>query len=224
MSAGLPFTCTSSMFLGSRPPAAPTPRPKRCRTARDRCESLARLESPWAIAALPDERFLITEKPGRLRVYSGGTMSEPIGGVPRVEYLEQGGLLDVAVDFDFAHNQLVYLYFTERAERQPPNATLVPDPRLGPFVNKEDNVLKGGAVARGRLEGNALRDAHVIWRQEPKTIGMGHFGGHLVFGPGGKLFITSGDRQRFEPDRRGESCALGLGHFVLNRHAVGAVK
>ena len=126
-------------------------------------------------------------------------MSEPIGGVPRVEYLEQGGLLDVAVDFDFAHNQLVYLYFTERAERQPPNATLVPDPRLGPFVNKEDNVLKGGAVARGRLEGNALRDAHVIWRQEPKTIGMGHFGGHLVFGPGGKLFITSGDRQRFEP-------------------------
>ena len=74
------------------------------------------------------QRFLTggssSPKPGRLRVYSGGTLSEPIADVPPVDYLEQGGLLDVAVDPDFARNQLVYLYFTERAERQPPNATL----------------------------------------------------------------------------------------------------
>jgi glucose/arabinose dehydrogenase len=62
-----------------------------------------------------------------------------------------------------------------------------------------DIVLKGGAVARGRLVGNELRDVKVIWRQTPKTIGRGHFGGRLIFAPDGKLFILSGERQRFEP-------------------------
>jgi aldose sugar dehydrogenase len=174
-------------------------------------ERLAALVEPWGMSALPDGRVLVTEKPGRLRLYSDGKLSEPISGVPAVAYRGQGGLLDVEIDPDFATNGLVYLYFVEAAETQPKDARDVHDPRTGPDFDKEDNLLKGGAVARGRLDGNQLRDVRVVWRQVPKTIGRGHFGGRLAFGADGKLFITSGDRQRFDP---AQDLASNLGKVV----------
>jgi glucose/arabinose dehydrogenase len=174
-------------------------------------ERLAALEEPWGMAFLPDGRLLVTEKPGRLRIYSDGKLSEPVSGVPKVAYREQGGLLDVEVDPDFTRNGLVYLSYAEAAEHQPAGARDVEDPRFGGYFDKDDNVLKGGAVARGRLEGYELRDVKVIWRQVPKTIGRGHFGGRLAFAPDGKLFITSGERMRFDP---AQDLAANLGKVV----------
>lgn len=135
------------------------------------------LEHPWGLAFLPDGDMLVTERPGRLRrVSAEGELSEPLGGVPEVFAQSQGGLLDVALDPDFAANQRVYLSFAEPGE--------------------------GGAstaVARGRLDGNTLRELEVIFSQQPKVDGGNHFGSRLAFAPDGKLFVTMGDRFKFDP-------------------------
>ena len=174
-------------------------------------ESLAKLDNPWGMEFMPDGGLLITEKPGRLRVFADGKLSEPIAGVPKVAYKEQGGLLDVTVDPDFANNRLVYLSYAEPAEQQPPDAKDPGDPRFSTYLDLSDVVLKGGAVARARLDSNELFDLKVIWRQVPKTIGRGHFACRMVFAADGKLFITSGERQRFDP---AQDLASNLGKIV----------
>lgn len=154
------------------------------------------------MAFLPDGRLLITEKPGRLRIYSGGKLSEPIAGVPAVTYGGQGGLLDVEIDPRFAENSLVYLAFVEPAP-QPADA------QSGD--SKDAGVATAGAVGRGRLDGGDLRDFTVIWRQRPTSTVPGHFGGRLVFAADGKLFITSGERMQFNP---AQMLDTNLGKFV----------
>ncbi len=135
------------------------------------------LDHPWGMAFLPDGRLLVTERAGDLRIMSAdGMLTEPLSGVPKVVAQGQGGLLDVALDPNFAENKLVYLSYSEPGD---------------------DGA--GTAVARGRLAGDALEDVKVIFRQTPKVSGGNHFGGRLAFTPDGKLFITLGERFKFEP-------------------------
>lgn len=165
-------------------------------------ETLATLEFPWAIAILPGNRMLITEKPGRLRIWEAGELSQPVKNVPKVLYQgakDQGGLLDVLIDPDFDNNQLIYLSYVEAADQQPSGTHDTNDARFGPFVDTSDDIVRGGAVVRARLDGSQLKDVKVIWRQTPKALGRGHFGHRLTFGADGKLFITSGERMRFDP-------------------------
>lgn len=114
-------------------------------------ERLAALEFPWGMAYLPDGRLLVTEKPGRLRIYADGKLSAPVGNLPAISYREsqseQGGLLDVAVDPDFAQNRRVYLSYAEDAPQPSPAPVADDDPRFGGFLDLKDNRLRGGAVA-----------------------------------------------------------------------------
>lgn len=173
-----------------------------------RVERLASLEYPWGLAVLPDGRVLVTEKPGRLRVWRDGSLSEPVRGLPDIVWRggksEQGGLMDVAIDPDFAKNRRIYVAYSEAATAQPADARNPPDPRLG-SIDPEDVRVIGGAVARATLDGDRLTDLTVIWRQVPKTAGRGHFGHRLVFGPDKLLYVTSGDRMRFDPAQAPDS-------------------
>src|SRR5688572_22496742 len=72
------------------------------------------LENPWGLAFLPNGKMLVTERPGRLRVVTAdGKMSEPVTGLPAVDARGQGGLLDVAIDPNFASNSYVYWSYAE---------------------------------------------------------------------------------------------------------------
>jgi aldose sugar dehydrogenase len=151
------------------------------------------LEHPWGMAFLPDGQLLVTERPGRLRLVGrDGTVSAPLAGAPAVFAQGQGGLLDVALDPDFASSRLVYLSFAEPGS--------------------------GGAstaLGRGRLRGAGLEDFQVVFRQAPKVAGPNHFGGRIVFAPGGVLFLTLGERSAFQP---AQDLGSHLGKVVRIRH------
>jgi glucose/arabinose dehydrogenase len=153
------------------------------------------LEHPWGLVFLPDGRALVTERPGRLRLVSkSGQLSAPLAGVPRVYAVSQGGLLDVALDPQFAQNRLVYLSYSEPGE----------------------GGLAGTAVCRGTLGARGLENVQVIYRQVPKVAGGGHFGSRIVFRRDGTLFITQGDRMRYR--EQAQDLESGLGKVVrINR-------
>jgi glucose/arabinose dehydrogenase len=181
--------CRNAPAQGS---AQQSPNPGNTRDAV-RVETVASgLEHPWGFGPLPDGRFLVTERPGRLRIVSpDGTISPPVAGVPRVAAVNQGGLLDVALDPAFASNSIIYLSFSEPGE--------------------------GGtstAVARARLTATGLQDVRVIYSQVPKVGSSGHFGSRIVFRRDGTMFVTQGDRQANQFRGQAQDLASGIGKIV----------
>ncbi|KKB10131.1 PQQ-dependent sugar dehydrogenase [Devosia chinhatensis] len=138
------------------------------------------LEHPWALAFLPDGRFLVTERPGRMLVIGADGARFGVSGVPEVVARGQGGLLDVVLAPDFAESGTIYMSFAEPAAsagRQRGTGTAVMAARL---------VLEGDA---GRLE-----DQRVIFRMNNYDNSNRHFGSRIVVGQDGNLFVTLGDR------------------------------
>lgn len=156
---------------------------------------VATFDEPWAMTFLPDGRLLVTEKEGKLKLLD--VASKRIGeisGVPEVDYGGQGGLGDVVLHPKFASNGLIYLSYAE----------------------KGSGDTRGAAVARGKLTldgkgGGALSGVKVIWRQVPKVSGRGHYGHRIAFDKDGKLWISSSERQKFDP---AQDMASNLGKIV----------
>ena len=135
------------------------------------------LAHPWALAFLPDGRMLVTERVGTLRMIGKDFKlnPQPVGGVPAVAAVGQGGLMDVVPHPKFADNNLVYLSYSAG-----------------------DRNGIGTEVARGVLKGNQLENVQVIFKMAPKLRTGYHFGLRIVFDRNGLLFITLGDRGEME--------------------------
>jgi len=143
----------------------------------------ARFDEPWAMTFLPDGRLLVTEKKGHLKLFNVATKQVgDIAGVPAVAYGGQGGFGDVVLHPQYASNHLVYLSYAEAGT----------------------NDTRGAVVVRAKLNldtagGGSLSNLQVVWRQVPKVTGEGQYGHRIVFDGSGKLWISSGERQKFTP-------------------------
>lgn len=154
------------------------------------------LSHPWGMELLPDGSWLVSERPGRLRLISAdGAASEPVAGLPEVLAQRQGGLLDVAADPAFADSRVIYWSYAK--------------------------PLEGGhsatAVARGVLSPDAgrLADVRDIFVQDPPSPTAAHYGSRLAFDGAGHLFITTGEH--FTPAERQLAQDLGTSYGKVIR-------
>jgi glucose/arabinose dehydrogenase len=152
------------------------------------------LKSPWAIAMLPDGRFLITEKRGQMRIATPeGQVSEPVTGLPEVNPAGQGGLLGLAIDPAFGSNRMIYWLFSEKTD----NGNLT-------------------AVAKGKLsqDEKSIQDVTVIYRATPAFKSNLHYGGRIVIDKTGNLIISTGERSDRESRPQAQHLNSALGKII----------
>ena len=127
---------------------------------------------PWSVALLPDGSFLVTERPGHLQHVRPGADTQPVSGIPDVLYVGHGGLLDIAVDPEFADNRLVYVSYLQG-----------------------DETASSVKVLKARYEENdeTLTDEEVIFESSPGASPE-LLGGRLALTGDGYLFLSLGDR------------------------------
>ncbi len=153
------------------------------------------LTSPWGVKVLPDGRLLVTQKTtGTLRIVTtAGVVSAPITGLPAVNPANQGGLLGLCLDPDFAANKMIYWVFSE--------------------------AVTGGnisAVAKGKLANDekTIENATVIYRSSPANPSDLHYGGRILFDQTGNLVVSTGERSVLQTRPLAQSLTASLGKVV----------
>ncbi|MDR5905085.1 PQQ-dependent sugar dehydrogenase [Franzmannia qiaohouensis] len=149
------------------------------------------LEHPWSMAWLPDDRMLVTERPGNLYLIDGDEVTA-LGNLPEIDTDEdqltapeggnQGGLLDVAVHPDYADNGWIYFTYSSPGDDD--------------GVTSDDHYGTATALARARLdeENGELTDVETLYAQSPRTEPGRHYGSRISFPGDGSVLFSIGDR------------------------------
>lgn len=139
------------------------------------------LDVPWAIDFLDKRRALVTEREGRLRtVVDGKLLPQPVSGTPEVVAEGQGGLMDVAVDPEYAENGWIYLAYSHALPKR----------------EGKGRPLTMTRLVRGHIRENAWVDQQVLYEAAPAFYGSTrhHYGCRIVFDPEGYLYFSVGER------------------------------
>jgi aldose sugar dehydrogenase len=200
---------TQTQNLKDKPQYVPDPDGQIVKSERQtfKMEIIARnLETPWALAFLPDGRLLITERPGRLRILDHGKLSEPVKGLPKVWEKQDGGLFDVEVHPNYAQNGWIYLSYSETLAgwTAPPPSTTTTQPdttqpppgrgRGGPPDPPSMTVIIRGHINKN----NEWVDQQVLFRAKPEFYNSAnaHYGSRFIFDKQNHLFFTIGEKQQ----------------------------
>lgn len=165
---------------GQPAPTGPTPTDHRFVVTE-----VDRFDQAWAMAFLPGtDLALITERPGRLLLHDMTSGADrQVTGVPTVDAGGQGGLGDVAILDASTSNPTILLTWVESGS----------------------NDTRGAVLGRATLDLSApsspqLTELSVLWRQDPKVGGRGHFSHRLALTADRRhVFVSSGDRQQMSP-------------------------
>ncbi|MDZ4787589.1 MAG: PQQ-dependent sugar dehydrogenase [Blastochloris sp.] len=150
------------------------------------------LQKPWGLVKLPDGRFLVTEKVGRVRIIEEGKLLDAaVANIPTVNANGQGGLLDIELHPDYKNNGWIYLAFSK------PSGT-------GAFTS----------IVRGRLRDHAFVDKETVYEPpvEDYTQGGNHFGCRMEFDLNNYLYFSIGDRgDTTKPENRAQKLTHAAG-------------
>ncbi|RYD70104.1 MAG: PQQ-dependent sugar dehydrogenase, partial [Sphingobacteriales bacterium] len=132
------------------------------------------LDIPWGFTFLPDGDILTTDKNGKIYRVKKDKSKQEVSGGPEPLVRGQGGLLDVALDPDFAKNNFVYFSYSK-------------------FKN-EGRLLATTAIMKAKLSGNQLTEQKDIFVAEPWQTTQHHYGSRMQFGKDGYLYFSVGER------------------------------
>jgi glucose/arabinose dehydrogenase len=157
------------------------------------------LDIPWAMTFIDQDTAFITERSGQLRLFKDDKLDpKAIKGTPEVFAVGQGGLLDVAIDPDYADNGWVYLAYSHTFEKGD--------------GNRRASMTR---VVRGKIQDHQWTDQQVVYEAPRETyLSSGfHYGSRIAFDSDGYLYFTIGDRGR-QDDAQDVSKPQGKVHRI----------
>ncbi|MCC3144596.1 PQQ-dependent sugar dehydrogenase [Halanaerobium sp. Z-7514] len=127
------------------------------------------LNIPWELVFMNEERALVSERDGRIRLIESGVLqTEPYLEI-ELTAVGEGGLMGMALHPDYPDKNYLYIMYTYR--------------------DADGDVLN--RVSRFNAKEDSAKNEEILIEAIPG--GRNHNGGRIAFGADGMLYITTGD-------------------------------